>query len=247
MRFDRVRWRATVRSSARVSAAEEKERGRRVAWTRTVAKVVTGYRKKQPKNACNGCPSPHHSYLPRPLPFNTHLPPPHRASTSSLSFRCHRPLNRVSPSLSLLQPAAMSHAAAAHSHSIIAHNGTRRQQAELHHNGVCASSPWPACRASISHTFLSACLLLLLFCVCVSPPSFSSAAVDPYEERDYRKSSALVRQNPLLVKIQTGKGKATTYHLPPEGFTYGRRDHALEEGVKEGQSTHTTYADRCRE
>jgi len=62
---------------------------------------------------------------------------------------------------------------------------------------------------------------------------FLAHAVDPYEERDYRKADARVRQNPLLVKIQTGKGKATTYNLPPEGFTYGRRDHQLEEGVKE--------------
>ena len=39
--------------------------------------------------------------------------------------------------------------------------------------------------------------------------------------------------NPLLVKIQTGKGRASTYSLPPEGFTYGRRDNFEEEGVRE--------------
>jgi len=58
-------------------------------------------------------------------------------------------------------------------------------------------------------------------------------AVDPYEDTDYRKGAAKQRQNPLLVKIQTGKVKATTYNLPPEGFTYGRRDQYEEEGVKE--------------
>lgn len=57
--------------------------------------------------------------------------------------------------------------------------------------------------------------------------------VDPYEERDYRKRDARVRANPLLVKVQTGKVKATTYHLPPSGFTYGRRDGFEEEGVKD--------------
>lgn len=71
---------------------------------------------------------------------------------------------------------------------------------------------------------------------CVSPflLSFPCACpVDPYEERDYRKGDARVRANPLLVKIQTGKVKATTYDLPPAGFTYGRRDGLDDEGVKE--------------
>lgn len=74
---------------------------------------------------------------------------------------------------------------------------------------------------------VSAALLLSLPC------SFSARAGDPYEERDYRKSSAKLRLNPLLVKIQTGKGRASTYSLPPEGFTYGRRDNFEEEGVRE--------------
>lgn len=56
--------------------------------------------------------------------------------------------------------------------------------------------------------------------------------VDPYEERDYRKRDARVRANPLLVKVQTGKVKPTTYNLPPDGFTYGRRDGFEEDGVK---------------
>lgn len=42
-----------------------------------------------------------------------------------------------------------------------------------------------------------------------------------------------MRANPLLVKVQTGKVKATTYSLPGDGFTYGRRDQYQEEGVKE--------------
>jgi hypothetical protein len=35
--------------------------------------------------------------------------------------------------------------------------------------------------------------------------TLSLSAADPYEERDYRKGDARLRQNPLLVKIQTGK------------------------------------------
>jgi len=38
-----------------------------------------------------------------------------------------------------------------------------------------------------------------------SSSGFLAHAVDPYEERDYRKAEARVRHNPLLVKIQTGK------------------------------------------
>jgi hypothetical protein len=64
-------------------------------------------------------------------------------------------------------------------------------------------------------------------------PLFLPLSPDPYDEQDYRQSHAKVRANPLLVKIQTGKVKATTYSLPPEGFVYGRRDQYQEEGVKE--------------
>jgi hypothetical protein len=35
--------------------------------------------------------------------------------------------------------------------------------------------------------------------------SLLDAVADPYEERDYKKADARTRQNPLLVKIQTGK------------------------------------------
>ena len=67
----------------------------------------------------------------------------------------------------------------------------------------------------------------------VAHPALASLRSDPYDEVDYRQRHAKVRANPLLVKIQTGKVKATTYSLPPEGFVYGRRDQYQEEGVKE--------------
>jgi len=64
---------------------------------------------------------------------------------------------------------------------------------------------------------------------------------DPYEEPDYRKTTAKTRVNPLLVKPQTGKVRASTYNLPPEGFTYGRRDQYVEDGVKEAVNSWVTH------
>jgi len=57
---------------------------------------------------------------------------------------------------------------------------------------------------------------------------------DLYDDGDYRKSGlGQKRTNTLLIRRPTGKVKPTTYNLPPEGFTYGKRDQFDEEGVRE--------------
>jgi len=57
---------------------------------------------------------------------------------------------------------------------------------------------------------------------------------DVYDDGDYRKSGlGTKRTNTLLVRKPTGKVKPTTYNLPSDGFTYGKRDQFDEEGVRE--------------
>jgi len=54
---------------------------------------------------------------------------------------------------------------------------------------------------------------------------------DLYDDGPYRRKGK--KKNPLLVRPQVGKVKATTYDLPPAHFAYGKKDQFDEEGVRE--------------